>query len=77
MRDDRQAEAGSSQVARPARRDSSRMSFLVRSDLVERTPDAELARRLAAGAVVAAIVGVAAVDDDGDSASRAIAERCV
>src|SRR5262249_38220520 len=32
---------------------------------VEGAPDAELARRLAAGPVVAAIVGVVAVDDDG------------
>ena len=36
--------------------------------LVERADDAELARRLAAGTVVAAVVGVAAVDDGGEAA---------
>ena len=37
---------------------------MVRSDFVERAPHAELARRLPARAIVAAIVGVVAVDHD-------------
>src|SRR5262249_24505519 len=36
--------------------------------LVERTDHAELARRLAAGTIIAAIVGVAAVDHGGEAA---------
>ena len=71
MRDDRQAEAGSSQVGSPASRDSSRISSFVEPDLVERAAHAELTRRLTAGPVVAAIVGVAAVGDDGNAALAA------
>ena len=64
MRDERQADAGSSQVGNPASRDSSRISSFREIDLVERAAHAELARRLAPGPVVAAIVRVVAVDDD-------------
>ena len=63
IRDDRHADAGSSHVGSPARRDSSRISSFVKPGFVERTAHAELARGLAAGPVVAAIVGVAAVGD--------------
>ena len=77
MRDDRHADAGSSHVGSPARRDSSRISSLVRFDFVERAAHAELARRLAARPVVAAIVGVVAVDDDGVPRSAAMRDRCV
>ena len=45
--------------------------------LVERAQHAELARGLAPGPIVAAIVRVAAVDDRRDAAARAIAVRCV
>ena len=64
MREERQADAGSSHVGSPARRDSSRISSFREIHFVERAADAELARRLAAGPIVAAIVGVVAVDDD-------------
>jgi len=48
---------------------------LVEADFVERTADAGLARRLPAGPVVAAIVGVVAVDDHRESArARQLAE---
>ena len=77
MRDDRHADAGSSQVGSPARRDSSRISSFVEVDFVERAADAELARRLASRAVVAAIVGVVAVDDDRVRARSAMRDRCV
>ena len=74
MREDRHADAGSSHAGMPASRDSARMSSLVKSELVERAAHAELARRLAAGPVVAAIVGVGAVDHGGEAArSRASA----
>src|SRR5919197_1012261 len=43
-------------------------------DFVERAPDAELARRLSAGAVVAAIVGIVAVDDDRSDRSERLAK---
>ena len=61
MRDDRQAEAGSSQVGR-----SSRLRQLADLDLreagfVERAPDAVLARSLPPRPVVPAVVGVVAV----------------
>mgnify|MGYP003694443697 CR=1 FL=1 len=65
MRDDRHADAGSSHVGRPAWRDSSRISSFAQIHFVERAADAELARRLAPGPIVAAVVGVVAVDDDG------------
>ena len=59
MRDDKHADAGSSHVGSPARCDSSRISAFVRSDIVERAADAEFARRLPPGPIVAAVVGVA------------------
>ena len=45
-------------------------------DFVERAAHAELARRLPARPIVAAIVGVVAVDDDAPRAA-AMRERCV
>ena len=50
MRDERQADAGSSHVGSPARLDSSRISGLREPDFVERTADAELTRGLTPGA---------------------------
>ena len=65
MRDDRHADAGSSHVGRPAAATARGFLPWSRSDFVERAAHAELARRLAARPIVAAIVGVVAVDDDG------------
>ena len=70
MRDDRQADAGSSQVGRPARARQLADLVLGQVDFVERAADAELARRLPARPVVAAIVGVVAVDDDRAALAR-------
>ncbi len=64
MRDDRHADAGSSQVGRPMRRDKLADLVLRQIGFIERAADAELARGLASRAIVAAIVGVAAVGDD-------------
>ena len=64
MRDERHADAGSSHVGRPARPRQLADLVLAEIDFVERAADAELARRLPARAIVAAIVGVVAVDDD-------------
>ena len=75
MRDDRHADAGSSHVGSPARCDSSRISAFVRSDVIERAAHAEFARRLAPGPVVAAVVGVRAVDDGRDAALRGDARQ--
>ena len=77
MRDDRHADAGSSHVGRPARARQLADLVLGEIDLVERAADAELAGRLPAGTVVAAIVGVVAVDDDARRARRRCATRCV
>ena len=71
MRDDRHADAGSSQVGSPARARQLADLVLRQPDLVERAADAELARRLPPGPVVAAIVGVAAVDDRRECRARA------
>ena len=68
MRDDRQADAGSSQVGRPASPRQLADLLLGEPGLVERTAHAELARRLPARTVVAAIIGVAAVGNHGDAA---------
>ena len=63
--------------AGPPRRDSSRISSLVEIDLVERAAHAELARGLPARPIVAAIVGVVAVDDDRVPRLGAMRVRCV
>ena len=78
MRDDRHADAGSSHVGKPGPVRQLADLRLRQADLVERTDDAEFPRGLAAGTIVATIVGVAAVGDRRECrAARAIAERCV
>ena len=78
MRDDRQADAGSSHVRRPARRDSARISALVRSASSSGLRIAELTGSLTARAIVAAIVGIAAVSDHRKSPVRGYAgQRCI
>ena len=68
MRDDRQADAGSSHTGKPARRDCSRISSLVMpaSSSGLRTPNS--LRGGAAGTVVAAIVSIGAVGDTREAA---------
>ena len=68
MRDDRHADAGSFQLSSPAARASARISSLVRSASSSGLLHAVFARRLAAGTIVAAIVGVVAVDHNGNAA---------
>ena len=71
IRDDRHADAGSSQLGQSRRREQLADVVLGEAGFVERAAHAVLARRLAAGAVVAAIVGVVAVDDRRRSRARA------
>ena len=65
MREDRHADAGSSPVEQSHLARERPDLVLRQIRLVERTADAELARRLAARAIVAAVVGVAAIGHDG------------
>ena len=67
MRDDRQADAGSSHVGSPARRDSSLILGLREVGLVERAAHAQLPGGLAPRPVIAAVVRIGAVEDGRDA----------
>ncbi len=60
-REDKHADAGRSHVARPARRDSSRISALVRSSVEQRRNHAEFGRRAVAGAEIFQVIRIHAV----------------
>ena len=68
MRDDRHADAGSFQLASPAALRELANVVLRQVGLIERTTHAMLARGLPARAIVAAIVGIVAVHDNGEAA---------
>ena len=70
MREDRQADAGSSHVA--ARRDDELADLRFRQvHVVERAVDAEFARRLAPRPVITTVIRVRTVDDRRDAARSA------